>query len=134
MRAYYLAFGATDTSDFMHGLLPLSELTLLPEAGFEFISLYFMPADTQAMVYFADSPGTDPLCFSQQSGEIYLFSHDPLRKGKVFTDFSQYLLAELLELEHLLGEGLDEPLRASLAAQYLAAEGVDDDFRNMKLF
>lgn len=133
MRAYYLAFGGTRSSDFMYGLLPLAEVEPLATAGFEFVSLYFTPEKVAGMVYFADSPGNDPLCFDQATDELYLYSHDPVRKGKVFTDFNQYLLFELIQLEALVGEGLDEDAEQQLAESYLVGEGIDYAFRTQKL-
>lgn len=133
MRAYYLAFGGTQSSDFMYGLLPLAEVAPLDSAGFEFISLYFTPPEVAGLAYFADSPGNDPLCVDQDTGELYLFSHDPVRKAKVFADFNQYLLSEIMQLEDLLGEGLPEERAQQLAADYLAASGIDYDFRTQKL-
>jgi hypothetical protein len=133
MRAYYLAFGGTQSSDFMYGLLPLAEVTPLESADFEFINLYFAPQEVAGLVYFADSPGNDPLCVAQDTGELYLFSHDPVRKAKVFADFNQYLLFEIMQLEDLLGEGLPQELAQQLTAAYLSADGVDYNFRAQKL-
>jgi hypothetical protein len=133
MRAYYLAFGGGQSSDFMYGLLPIAEIAPLATAGFEFISLYFTPAEVAGMVYFADSPGNDPLCFDQATGEIYLLSHDPVRKAKVFADFNQYLLSEIIQLETMLGEALDDTQARQLTASYLVGEGIDYAFRTQKL-
>ena len=133
MRAYYLAFGDSQSSDFMYGLLPIAEVQPLATAGYEFISLYFTPEEIDGLVWFAESPGNDPLCFDQATGALYLFSHDPVRKGKVFTDFNQYLLFELIQLEALLGEGLDEDTERQLADRYLLGEGIDYAFRTQKL-
>ena len=133
MRAYYLAFGDGQSSDFMYGLLPVAAVAPLATAGFEFVSLYFAPAEVAGMVYFADSPGNDPLCFDQATGELYLFSHDPVRKAKVFTDFNQYLLFEIIQLEVLLGEGMDETRAHQLADEYLLGDGIDYAFRTQKL-
>ena len=117
----------------MYGLLPIAEVAPLTTAGFEFVSLYFAPAEVAGMVWFADSPGNDPLCFDQDTGELYLFSHDPVRKGKVFTNFNQYLLFEIKQLEELLGDGIDENLKEQLAANYLVGDGIDYAFRTQKL-
>lgn len=133
MRAYYLAFGGSQSSDFMYGLLPIWEVAPLATAGFEFVSLYFTPAEVAGMVWFADSPGNDPLCFDQGTSELYLFSHDPVRKAKVFTDFNQYLLFEIMQLEELLGDGLDEEIKQKLAANYLVGDGIDYALRTQKL-
>jgi hypothetical protein len=133
IRAYYLAFGGSQSPDFMYGLLALAEVQPLATASYEFISLYFGPAEVAGMVWFAESPGNDPLCFAQDTGALYLFSHDPVRKAKVFTDFNQYLLFELMQLEELLGEGLDEQAEKQLADHYLAGEGIDYAFRKQKL-
>lgn len=133
MRAYYLAFGGSQNPDFMYGLLPLAQVQPLATAGYEFISLYFTPAEVAGLIWFAESPGTDPLCFAQDTGALYLFSHDPVQKAKVFTDFSQYLLFELMQLEALLGEGLDEESEQQLADRYLIGEGIDYAFRTQKL-
>jgi hypothetical protein len=133
MRAYYMIFGDSQSSDFMYGLLPIAEVQPLATAGYEFISLYFTPEEIDGLVWFAESPGTDPLCFDQATGALYLFSHDPVQKGKVFTDFNQYLLFELIQLESLLGEGLDEEHEQQLTDNYLLGNGIDYAFRTQKL-
>lgn len=133
MRAYYSAFGGSQSADFMYGLLPVAALAPLASAGFELVSLYFTPAEVANMVWFAESPGNDPLCFDQTTGELYLFSHDPVQKAKVFTDFNQYLLFEIMQLEALLGDGLEEAHAHQLATQYLRGEGIDYALRTQKL-
>jgi hypothetical protein len=133
LRAYYLAFGGSQNSDFMYGLLPVAELMPLATAGFEFVSLYFAPAEVAGMVWFADSPGNDPLCFDQTTGELYLFAHDPVQKAKVFTDFNQYLLFEIMQLEELLGDGIAEARQRQLADNHLRGEGIDYALRTQKL-
>ena len=133
LRAYYLAFGSSQNADFMYGLLPVTELKPLAAAGFEFVNLYFAPAEIAGMVWFADSPGNDPLCFDQATGELYLFSHDPVQKAKVFTDFNQYLLFEIMQLEELLGDGINEGQKQQLAATYLVGGKIDYAFRTQKL-
>jgi hypothetical protein len=133
LRAYYLAFGGSQNSDFMYGLLPIAELKPLAAAGFEFISLYFTPAEVAGMVWFADSPGNDPLCFDQATGELYLFSHDPVQKAKIFTDFNQYLLFEIMQLEELLGDGIEEEQQRQLADKYLRGKDIDYVLRTQKL-
>jgi hypothetical protein len=133
MRTYYLAFGDSQSSDFMYGLLPIAEIAPLTTAGFEFVSLYFAPVEVAGMVWFAESPGNDPLCFDQATGEIYLFSHDPVRKAKVFADFNQYLLSEIIQIETMLGEALDDTQARQLITSYLVGEGIDYAFRTQKL-
>lgn len=133
MRAYYLAFGGTQSADFMYGLLPVAEVEPLLSAGFEFVSLYFTPQEVAGLVYFADSPGNDPLCVAPDTGELYLLSHDPVCKAKVFAGFNQYLLFEMMQLEDLLGEGLPADQARQLAADHLSASGIDYDLRTQKL-
>jgi hypothetical protein len=133
MRAYYLGFGGSQSSDFMYGLLPVAEIAPLATAGFEFVSLYFTAAEVARMVWFADSPSNDPLCFDSDTGALYLFSHDPVRKAKVFADFNQYLLFEIIQLENLLGDGLDEARVKQLAGIYLLGNGIDYALRAQKL-
>jgi hypothetical protein len=133
MRAYYLDFGGSQSSDFMYGLLPVEEIAPLATAGFEFISLYFTEAEVARMVWFAESPSNDPLCFDADTGALYLFSHDPVQKAKVFADFNQYLLFEIMQLEDLLGDGLDEAHAKQLTASYLLGDGLGYAVRAQKL-
>lgn len=133
LRAYYLAFGSSQNADFMYGLLPVTELKPLAAAGFEFVNLYFAPAEIAGMVWFADSPGNDPLCFDQATGELYLFSHDPVQKAKVFTNFNQYLLFEIMQLEELLGTGIEETQQRQIIDNYLRGKDINYALRMQKL-
>ena len=133
MKQYYTFFGGIDSSDFMYGLKPVEELELLFAANFTFVSLHFKLYEINTMIFFSHSPGNDPLCFDKDSGEIYLFSHDPVKKAKVFADFNQYRLFALLETEKLLGDSLTEDLENQVKERYLSGEGIDYAFRDMKL-
>ncbi|WP_022822341.1 SMI1/KNR4 family protein [Hymenobacter norwichensis] len=133
MREFYVNFGRVDSSDFMYGLKSIEELKFLFAANITFISLNFKMYQINTMVYFADSPGNDPVCFDKDSHEIYLFSHDPIKKALVFSDFNQYLLFELMETEKLVGNGVDETVEQKLKIKLLSGEGIDYEFRDMKL-
>lgn len=133
IREYYLHFGRTSTSDFMYNLKPITEFKRLFAANLSFISLNFRMSEIDTMIIFSESPGTDPLCFDFKTGAIYLFSHDPIKKAKVFTDFSQYLVYELIEAEKLLGDPIDDNAAKELEEEYLKGNDIDYDFRTMKL-
>ena len=133
LKEYLIAFGATESDDFMYGLMPLPQFKLLFAANISFISFNFKMYDINTMIHFAQSPGNDPLCFDKDSGEIYLFSHDPIKKARVFADFNQYLLFQIIETEKLLGDNLSESREQELKSAYLSGEGIDYKFRDLKL-
>jgi SMI1 / KNR4 family (SUKH-1) len=133
MREYYLNFGSIDSSDFMYGLKSIEQLQLLFAANIGFISSNFKMYQINSMIIFALSPGNDPLCFDKDSGEIYIFSHDPIKKARIFSNFNQYLLYEMIELEKLLGDNIGQIDEDKITKEFLAGEGIDYDFRVMKL-
>lgn len=134
IKEYYLHFGTTSDSDYMYNLKPVTELVRLFATNWSFITLNFRMSEIDTMIVFSESPGGDPLCFDFKTGAIYLFSHDPVKKAKVFNDLSQYVVHELLETERLVGDsGLDESDTQRLTATYLSGEGIDYAFRTMKL-
>ncbi len=133
IKEYCLHFGKTSTDDFMYNLKPVTEFKRLYATNWSFISLNFRMSEIDTMVVFSESPGNDPLCFDFRTGAIYLFSHDPIKKAKVFDNFSQYLVYELIEVEKLLGDPLDDSAMSQLEEQYLAGKNIDYDFRRMKL-
>ena len=133
IKQYYTFFGGIESSDFMYGLVPIEKLEFLFAADFDFVSLHFKPFEINKMAFFSYSPGNDPLCFDTDSGEIYLFSHDPLKKAKVFVDFNQYLLFELMETEKLLEDSLTDDQEKQLKHKYLSGDGIEHGFRDMKL-
>lgn len=131
--SYYLYFGSTDSSDFMYGLKKIDDLEFLFAANLTFVNLNFKMYQINTMVFFAESPANDPLCFDKDSGEIYLFSHDPVEKARVFSDFNQYLLYEIIETEKLVGDGIKKIREDELKKEYLSGEGINYNFRNLKL-
>ena len=134
IKEYYLHFGTTSDSDYMYNLKPVTELVRLFATNWSFITLNFRMSEIDTMIVFSESPGGDPLCFDFETGAIYLFSHDPVKKAKVFNDLSQYVIHELLETERLVGgSGLNEDDTQQLTDKYLSGEGIDYAFRTMKL-
>jgi hypothetical protein len=134
IREYYLHFGTTSDSDYMYNLKSVTELVRLFATNWSFITLNFRMSEIDTMIVFSESPGGDPLCFDFKTGAIYLFSHDPVKKAKVFNDLSQYVVHELLETERLVGDsGLSEDDTQRLTDKYLSGEGIDYEFRTMKL-
>lgn len=132
IREYYEHFGTTSESDFMYNLKPVSELRWLFATDWSFINSNFNMSEIDTMVVFGESPGNDPLCFDSKTGGIYLFSHDPIQKAKVFMDFSQYVVYEIFEIEQLVGDLTDADI-AALQRKYLSGADIDYDFRYIKL-
>ncbi|RFP63498.1 hypothetical protein D0N36_19120 [Hymenobacter lapidiphilus] len=133
IKEYYLHFGGTDSSDFMYGLQKINQIQVFSVTDDSFPCCSFEFHELKDLVAFALSPANDPLCFDKNSGEIFLLSHDPLIKAKVFHNFSQYLLHELIELEKLEGNGISEEEEKALTDEYLAGQGIDYPIRYMKL-
>lgn len=133
MRAFYHYFGKLDSSDFMYGLKNINEIKFLFAANLTFVNLNFKMYQINTMILFADSPGNDPLCFDKDSGEIYLFSHDPVEKARVFSNFNQYLIYEILETEKLVGDGIEKGREEELKKEHLSGDGINYSFRDLKL-
>ena len=134
LKEYYLHFGKTSCSDYMYNLRPVTELTRLFASNWSFINLNFYLSDYNKMIEFSGSPAHDPICFDTETGAIYLFSHDPIKTAKVFTDFNQYVLSEVLETEREIGNsGLSLEDVSRLVDEYLPGEDIDYEFRRMKL-
>jgi hypothetical protein len=134
LKEYYLRFGTTSTSDYMYNLRPITDFVRLFATNWSFITFNFRMSEINTMVVFAESPGNDPLCFDFKTGAIYLFSHDPVKKAKVFTDFSQYVVHELFEAERLVGSHqLNDDDITKLTKEYLSGEDIDYAFRQLKL-
>lgn len=134
LKEYYLHFGKTSCSEYMYHLRPVTELIWLFASNWSFINLNFYLSAYNNMLEFSGSPAQDPICFDTETGAIYLFSHDPIRKAKVFTDFNQYVLSKVLETEREIGDNdLSSADVSRLVDEYLPGEGIDYDFRRMKL-
>jgi len=108
---------------------------VLTNSDWSFITEYFPKNETDNYIVFYDSPATDPICFDKASGEIYLFSHDPVRKGKVYKDFNDFLLDEIIHLQVLFLEVDFGSREAEIEykASLLNGENIDFDFRYMRL-
>ncbi|MDJ1467668.1 SMI1/KNR4 family protein [Xanthocytophaga flava] len=133
MWEYYLYFGGIQSSDFMYNLKKPDEWMFLTDTNWSFVKLYFTLPEISSMIVFSESPGNDPVCFDKVSGEIYLFSHDPLQKGKIFQDFTQYLIYEIMETEKLVGDSDFAEKEEEITAQFLSADTIDYALRHIKM-
>ena len=135
VKDFFNFFGDTEKQDFMYGLLPLSEFTYLGESDWEFVKEEFSDDILSKFIVFAESPGTDPICFNKDTNEIFLFSHDPVMYGKVYSNFNDYLLNELIKVEEFLGEleFESEDEKEDFMAKLLPGDDIDYGFRSMKL-
>lgn len=99
------------------------------------VSLYFQQDETDKYIVFAESPSNDPICFKRDTGEIYLFSHDPIKRAKVYKDFNDYLLNEIIEIQKLYAEVTFDSSKEEIEYKrnLLDGEGIDFDFRYLKL-
>lgn len=85
-------------------------------------------------IVFAESPATDPLCIDKDNYEVVLFSHDPIKCGKVYNSFNDYLINEIISIQELLGEAeFDEEEKKSYMTELLPGENIDFEFRHEKL-
>ncbi len=134
-KDYFLHFGGIESSDFMYNLKKMDEWEPLTNSIWEFVSLYFQQDETDKYIVFAESPSNDPICFKRDTGEIYLFSHDPIKRAKVYKDFNDYLLNEIIEIQKLYAEVTFDSSKEEIEYKrnLLDGEGIDFDFRYLKL-
>lgn len=134
-KDYFLHFGGIESSDFMYNLKKMDEWEALTNSIWEFVSLYFQQEETDKYIVFAESPSNDPICFKRDTGEIYLFSHDPIKRAKVYKDFNDYLLNEIIEIQKLYAEVTFDSSKEEIEYKrnLLDGEGLDFDFRYLKL-
>jgi hypothetical protein len=62
-----------------------------------------MYIDKFEYIVFSTSPSNEPLCINKNTNEIFLFSHDPLKYEKVYNDFNDYLISEIISIQKLFG-------------------------------
>ncbi|GAV16020.1 SMI1/KNR4 family protein [Paenibacillus sp. chi10] len=134
-KDYFLHFGGIESSDFMYNLKKMDEWEALTNSIWEFVSLYFQQDETDTYIVFAESPSNDPICFKRDTGEIYLFSHDPIKRAKVYKDFNDYLLNEIIEIQKLYAEVTFDSSKEEIEYKrnLLDGEGIDFEFRYLKL-
>jgi hypothetical protein len=127
LKDYYLSFGGIDSPDFMCNLKRLDEYTTLSNS--------FIEETGNNCVIFAESPANEPLCIDKQSCEIYLFSYDPFRYAKVYNDFNDYLISEIINIQELFGElEFDSKKnKINFMSKILQGDNIDYVFRNIKL-
>ena len=135
IKDYFSAFGGIKSGDFMYGLYEINKWQVLTNSDWSFISEYFPKNETDNYIVFADSPATDPICFDKLSGEVYLFSHYPVRKAKVYKSFNDFLLDEIIHLQVLFLEVdfASKEAEIEYKANLLSGEGIDFVFRYMRL-
>ncbi|MEB2301186.1 hypothetical protein LAV72_16335 [Lysinibacillus xylanilyticus] len=64
-----------------------------------------------------------------------MFSHDPIKMAKVYKDFNDYLLNEIVEIQKLYAEIAFDSSKEEIAYKenLLDGDGIDVDFRYLKL-
>jgi|GEM_PF-4740010 len=135
IRDYYLNFGGIESSDFMYNLKSLSDFEYLKDSEWEFISLYFRKEEIDDFIVFSESPGNDPICIQKSTNEIFLFSHDPIKNAKVYNNFDDYVLNEIIEIQKLFAEIKFDSSAEELnyKMKVLGGENIDYQFRSIKL-
>ncbi|SDD44639.1 hypothetical protein [Niabella drilacis] len=131
---YYTYFGGIDSSDFMYNLYRPEQFIQLSQSTWSFVKEHFTDQEPEPFIVFAESPGNDPVCFNKDDFSAWLFSHDPLKKAKVFEDFNQYLQYEIIELQKLMGdvEFANAGEELEYHKKYLGGKDIDYHFREMK--
>ncbi|KOP80174.1 hypothetical protein AMS59_01860 [Lysinibacillus sp. FJAT-14745] len=134
-KEYFLNFGGIESSDFMYNLKNIDEWEVLTNSVWEFVSLHFQQEETDKYIVFSESPSNDPICFKRDTGEVYLFSHDPIKRAKVYKDFNDYLLNEIVEIQKLYEEVIFDSSKEEIEYKefLLDGEDIDFDFRYLKL-
>jgi len=134
-KDYFFNFGDIESTDFMYNLKKIGEWEVLTNSIWEFVSLNFQTEETDKYIVFSESPSNDPICFRRDTGEVYLFSHDPIKMAKVYKDFNDYLLNEIVEIQKLYAEIAFDSSKEEIAYKenLLDGDGIDVDFRYLKL-
>ncbi|WP_338794229.1 SMI1/KNR4 family protein [Bernardetia sp. MNP-M8] len=134
MDMYFRNFGGIDSHDFMYNLYTPNKFIKLSESSWSFVKDKFSLKEMDEYIVFAESPSNDPICFHKTNNSIYLFSHDPIKKAKVFEDFNQYLLYEIIELQKLMGDiEWSEEEEIEYKKENFRGKDIDYEFRYMKL-
>ncbi|MGE7928264.1 SMI1/KNR4 family protein [Lysinibacillus xylanilyticus] len=134
-KDYFINFGGIESSDFMYNLKKIDEWGVLTNSIWEFVSLHFQQEETDKYIVFSESPSNDPICFKRETGEIYLFSHESIKGAKVYKDFNDYLLNEIIEIQKLYTEVTFDSYKEEIEykAALLDGNDIDFDFRYLKL-
>lgn len=135
MKMFYLKFGATESDDFLYNLKPLEEFSELSDLEWEYVTEYLDKDWISNYIVFAESLSNDPIAINKETNEIYLFSHDPLIYAKIYNDFNDYILANLIDLQELLGdlEFNSEEDKLNFMSEMFSGDNIDYQFRNQKL-
>ncbi|MEX3745681.1 SMI1/KNR4 family protein [Lysinibacillus xylanilyticus] len=133
-KDYFLNFGGIESSDFMYNLKKIDEWEVLTNSIWEFVSLNFKKEETDKYIVFSESPSNDPICFKRDTGQVYLFSHDPIKRAKVYKDFNDYLLNEMIDIQKLYTEVTFDCSKEEIEykANLLDGDGIDFNFRYIK--
>lgn len=134
-KDYFLNFGGIESSDFMYNLKKIDDWEVLTNSIWEFVSLNFKKEETDKYIVFSESPSNDPICFKRDTGQVYLFSHDPIKRAKVYKDFNDYLLNEMIDIQKLYTEVTFDCSKKEIEykANLLDGDGIDFNFRYLKL-
>lgn len=135
MKKYYLKFGGTESDDYLYNLKPLEEFSELSAEEWDYVTEDIDKDVISDYIVFAESLNNDPICISRSTEEIYLFSHDPLRYAKIYKDFNDYILANIIDLQELLGdlEFNSEEEKNNFMSEMFTGDNIDYQFRNQKL-
>ena len=135
MKEFYLHFGGICSDDFLYNFKNLEEITPLSNEEWTYVTKKLEERIISDHIVFSESPSNDPICINKTTSEIFLFSHDPLRYSKVYNNFSDYIVAETIALQELLGdlvfEGEEEKMK--FMSEILSGDHIDYKFRNLKL-
>jgi hypothetical protein len=132
---YYKYFGGIDDHDFMYNLKKINEFKNLSNSNWEFIKTEFEENIIKKFIVFSESPANEPLCINKKSGEIYIFSHDPLKYAKVYKNFNDYFIDEIINLKELMGdlEFTNKDEKFETLKELLSGEEIDYEIRLIKL-
>lgn len=130
MTDYYKNFGGIESSDFMYNLYQPEKFIKLSESKWSFINENFTKEITTDFIVFSESPSNDPVCLNIKDFSVHFFSHDPVEHKKVFKDFNQYLIYEIIELQKLMGDfELTKDQEIEHQKIILGVENLDYNFR-----
>lgn len=136
LKDFYAAFGGTPRKDleFTCHLYDPSQFMPLNEAAWSFIPENFSTEETESFIVIGESPARDPVVLEKGTAEIFLFSHDPVSKCKMYDDFDQLVKDNMLNIEIQLDDlDIDRDQEIKLKAELLGGENIDTEMRYIKL-
>lgn len=136
LKEFYAAFGGTVRKDleFTCHLYEPAQFMPLDEAAWSFVRENFPKEETENFIVIGESPARDPVVIEKGTAEIFLFSHDPVSKCKMYDDFDQLVKDNMINIQIQLDDlDIDRDQEIKLKAELLGGKNIDSEMRYIKL-